>query len=155
MKGDRPTVHADRPDGLGRSCLGAKTPAARLRRSGTLLEMCLDWIDKPTNSKMFRKGEQTMTTATSLTSTYLVTGMARADVVLSSPRLRFTLLVNEASGQVCGHAQITEQELLEIPNSEINIGNITGQIQRTGVGSFTRLVSLQGYADVKIGRASC
>ena len=90
-----------------------------------------------------------MTTATSLTSTYLVTGMARADVVLSSPMLRFTLLVNEASGQVCGHAQITEQELLEIPNSEINIGNITGQIQGTGVGSFTRLVSLQGYADVR------
>jgi hypothetical protein len=63
--------------------------------------------------------------------------------------LRFTLLVNEVSGQVCGHAQITEQELLEIHNGEINIGNVTGHIQATGVGSFTRLVSLQGYADVR------
>ena len=91
-----------------------------------------------------------MPTATSLTSTYqVVTGIARTDAVLSSPILRFTLLVNEVSGQVCGHGQITEQELLEIPNNEINIGNITGQIQGTGVGSFTRLVSLQGYADVR------
>jgi hypothetical protein len=90
-----------------------------------------------------------MTTATSLTSTYqVVTGIARTDAVLSSPILRFMLLVNDA-GQVSGHGQITEQELLGIPNSEINIGNITGQIQATGVGSFTRLVSLQGYADVR------
>lgn len=89
------------------------------------------------------------TSPTSLPGIYLVTGMARADVVLSSPMLRFTLLVNEVSGQVCGHAQITEQELLGIHNGEINIGNITGHIQATGVGSFTRLVSLQGYADVR------
>ena len=91
-----------------------------------------------------------MTTATSLTSTYqVVTGIARTDAVLSGPILTFKLLVNETTGQVCGHAQITEQELLVIPNGEINVGNVTGQIQGTGAGSFTRLVSLQGYADVR------
>jgi hypothetical protein len=90
-----------------------------------------------------------MTTATSLTSTCLVAGTARKDSVLPTLTLSFTLLVNEVSGEVCGYAQISDPELIVIPGNVTNIGNITGHIQATGAGSFTRLVSLQGAADMR------
>lgn len=87
-----------------------------------------------------------MSTATSLMTDYLVDGLARTDAVLSGPIVQFKLLVNEATGQINGQAQVTEQELVVLPDSEINIGNLTGHIQTTGFGSFTKQVFLSGDA---------
>lgn len=88
-----------------------------------------------------------MPTATSLMSTYqVVAGSARKDFVLPSLELSFTLLVNEATGEICGQARITNLDLTVTRDSEISIGNVTGHIQATGSGNFTRLVSLQGDA---------
>jgi hypothetical protein len=73
--------------------------------------------------------------------TYLVKGSAGDTANPSTPILSFALVVNDASGQVSGQAQVS-QELVEY-----NIGSVTGHIQKAGgLGSITKFVALQGNA---------
>jgi len=90
-----------------------------------------------------------MPTATNLRGIYLVAGSAGDEADLNATILRFALLVNDASGQISGQAQIQEQGVVG-PNSETNIGNVTGHIQALDFGSITKLVALKGEAVVTL-----
>jgi hypothetical protein len=82
-----------------------------------------------------------MPTAPNLMGTYLVKGSAGDTANPSAPILSFALVANDASGQVSGQAQVS-QELVEY-----NVGSVTGHIQKArGLGNVTKFVALQGNA---------
>lgn len=75
---------------------------------------------------------------------YLVHGQAGNVGTPGAPILHFSLLVNAVSGDVTGHAEQTQS--VPPPANKITIGNITGHVRSTGLGKYTKVVSLQGSA---------
>lgn len=89
-----------------------------------------------------------MPTTPNLLGTLLLTGIAGEEADPNATILRFVLLFDDSSGQVSGRAQITRGLVGPLGNQVINIGNVTGHVQGTGFGDFTRLIALQGEASV-------
>jgi Domain of unknown function (DUF1842) len=78
---------------------------------------------------------------------YLVNGHAGSGLA-GAPTLSFSLLVNSVTGDVTGHAQQTQA--VAPPGDVIKIGNVTGHVRYTGLGPYTKIVSLQGNAVVSL-----
>ncbi len=79
---------------------------------------------------------------------YMVNGSAGNEGVPGAPILNFTLLVNAVTGDVTGHA--TQVQAVEAPENEIKIGDITGKVQATGFGDYTKVVALKGTGIVTL-----
>ncbi len=62
--------------------------------------------------------------------------------LVGAPTLHLNLLVNAASGQVNGSAEVTQA--LPPPYGETHIPQVTGHIHHTGFGEDTLLVHLTG-----------
>ena len=75
---------------------------------------------------------------------YLVNGQAGNVGTPGAPILHFSLLVNAVTGDVTGHAEQTQA--VAPPGNKITIGNITGHVRYTGLGKYTKRVSLEGSA---------
>ncbi|MBN2526423.1 MAG: DUF1842 domain-containing protein [Deltaproteobacteria bacterium] len=61
-----------------------------------------------------------------------------------APILHLSLLVDAPTGSVTGHAMLAQA--VAPPYGEIKITNITGHLQSTGFGKYTKVVALKGEA---------
>lgn len=75
---------------------------------------------------------------------YLVNGTGGKIGTPGAPLLKYSLLVNAVTGAITGQA--VQTQALAAPYNEIHISNITGQVRATGLGSYTKVVTLTGSA---------
>jgi hypothetical protein len=92
--------------------------------------------------------EKQMTTTVGNVGLYLVNGTAGNIGLPGAPVLRFSLLVNAATGTVSGQARQTQA--IPGPLGDVLIGNVTGQIRYTGLGQYTKIVSLTGSTVISV-----
>jgi hypothetical protein len=90
----------------------------------------------------------TMTTTVGKVGVYLVHGTAGNVGTPGAPILHFSLMVNASTGAVSGQARQTQA--VQGPMSDVLISNVTGQIRYTGLGEYTKIVSLQGSAVITV-----
>lgn len=79
--------------------------------------------------------------------TYLVNGIAGNEGTPGAPILRFSLVVNAASGKVNGQVQLTQA--LPPPYGQVEM-SVSGQIHGAGFGPITQLVALEGETVVSV-----
>ena len=79
---------------------------------------------------------------------YLLKGIAGNEGVPGAPLLHFYLTVNSETGAVTGHAKQTQA--IPPPNNVIPIDNIKGRLRNLGLGSYIKVVYLEGRAIVSL-----
>ncbi|MBN2528227.1 MAG: DUF1842 domain-containing protein [Deltaproteobacteria bacterium] len=75
-----------------------------------------------------------------------ISGVAGNESVPGSPLLHLNLQVDPPTGWISGDG--LQIQVTAPPFNEIKISNITGNIRRTSLGNYTRIVSLKGEAEV-------
>lgn len=75
--------------------------------------------------------------------TYLVNGEAGKHGVAGAPLLHFSLVIDARSGDISGHAQIT-QAAVALPHGEKKIGRLSGHVRDVLLPPLNKLVSLKG-----------
>ena len=85
------------------------------------------------------------------TSLYLVRLEVGNAGTPGAPVLHLDLLVDAVRGTVTGRGMIAQA--LPMPFGEIDIPHVTGHVHATGLGPYTKVVSLQGDALVPTGDA--
>jgi hypothetical protein len=75
---------------------------------------------------------------------YLVNAVAGNQGTPGAPLLHLSLLVNSVTGAITGQAMQTQA--LRPPGDKIVVGNVTGSLRSTGLGSYTQVVYLTGSA---------
>lgn len=65
-----------------------------------------------------------------------------------APLLQLSLLVNASTGSVTGQAEVTQA--VKAPGDKVRISELTGRVQASGFGEYTKLVALQGTATIAL-----